>query len=157
MTHTRYLPEYNLCSIEKHHSWAILLNSMVFHTILISLLLYIWISTPRSSKTPFSHLIVRDGCLWYIAMLVPLLLTLIIGIRARSSLAALLFYFIWATTSISLSRLLLSMNDVQGPEEWGQTVKLVVPDIEFAQRFNYELNHSREFLKLDYDYQINHR
>ncbi|KAH7334441.1 hypothetical protein B0J17DRAFT_673341 [Rhizoctonia solani] len=73
-------------------------------------------------------------------MLVPLLLALINGISARSSLAALLFYFIWATTSISLSRLLLSIKHVQGPEEWGQTVKLIVPDIELAHRPNYGLS-----------------
>ncbi|KAH7334440.1 hypothetical protein B0J17DRAFT_107238 [Rhizoctonia solani] len=35
MTHVHYLPEYNLCVIEKHHSWAALLNSMVLHTILV--------------------------------------------------------------------------------------------------------------------------
>ncbi|CAE6447703.1 unnamed protein product [Rhizoctonia solani] len=152
MTHARYLPEYNLCSIEKHHSWTVLLNSMVLHTILISLLLYIWISTPRNSKTRFTHLIVRDGCVWYIAMLVPMLLTLIMGVRARSSLAALLFYFIWATTSISLSRLLLSIKDAQGSEEWGQIVKLVVPDIELARQSEYQFNHSRELLRLNFDH-----
>ncbi|KAH7334442.1 hypothetical protein B0J17DRAFT_673354 [Rhizoctonia solani] len=150
MTHVRYLPEYNLCSIEKHHSWAMLLNSVVLHTILISLLLYIWISTPRSSKTHIFHLVVRDGCIWYIAMLAPLLLTLVMGIHARSSLAALLFYFIWTTTSISLSRLLLSIKDVQDPEQWGQIVKLAVPDIELAHRPTFEFNQSRELL-VDYN------
>ncbi|KAJ1301556.1 hypothetical protein OPQ81_008804 [Rhizoctonia solani] len=150
MTRVRYLPEYNLCSIEKHHSWAVLLNSMILHTILICLLLYIWISTPRTSKTRFSQLIVRDGCIWYIAMLVPQLLTLVMGVRARSSLAALLFYFIWTTTSISLSRLLLSIKDVQGSEEWGQTVKLVVPDLELSHQSNYEFSHSRDLLRSDF-------
>lgn len=45
--HARYLPEYNLCAIDVHYGWVTLLNSIILHTILACILIWIWFSTPR--------------------------------------------------------------------------------------------------------------
>lgn len=43
------------------------------------------------------------------------------------------FFAVWVTTTIAQSRLLLSLKDVQGPEDWGQQVKIRVPDLELSR------------------------
>ncbi|KAG8737244.1 hypothetical protein FRC11_002145, partial [Ceratobasidium sp. 423] len=42
------------------------------------------------------------------------------------------FFVVWSTTTIAISRLLLSMKDVQGPEDWGQQARIAVPDLELT-------------------------
>ncbi|KAG9073446.1 hypothetical protein FS749_015182, partial [Ceratobasidium sp. UAMH 11750] len=55
-----------------------------------------------------------------------------------SSLAQLPYTSVWVITTISLSRMLLSMRSVQGSDEWGQRARISLPprsvDIELGAR-----------------------
>lgn len=94
-------------------------------------------------------LIVRDGCVYFVAIFSAMLFNLLIWRYGRVSRlvlgslvhmlnklqptqAVLPFFAVWSTTTMAISRLLLSMKDVQGPGDWGQQVKIVIPDLELA-------------------------
>ncbi|ELU41319.1 hypothetical protein AG1IA_04654 [Rhizoctonia solani AG-1 IA] len=52
--------------------------------------------------------------------------------KSQESQLVLPFFVVWSTTTIAISRLLLSMKNVQGPEDWGQQVKIAIPDLELT-------------------------
>ncbi|KAG8746451.1 hypothetical protein FRC10_004890 [Ceratobasidium sp. 414] len=77
-------------------------------------------------------LIVRDGCIYFVAIFTAMLFNLLMWEYGRTTQAVLPFFVVWSTTTIALSRLLLSVGDVQGPEDWGRQVKINVPDLELS-------------------------
>ncbi|KAG8725341.1 hypothetical protein FRC12_008514 [Ceratobasidium sp. 428] len=99
---------------------------------MIMLLMWAWLSTPRNAQTPLMALIVRDGCIYFVAIFAAMLFNLLVWRYGRTTQAVLPFFAVWSTTTIALSRLLLSMKDVQGPEDWGQQAKINIPDLELA-------------------------
>ncbi|QRW22750.1 hypothetical protein RhiXN_07786 [Rhizoctonia solani] len=86
------------------------------------------------TTTPFMKLVIRDGFLYFFAILAAMLFNLIVWKDERQTLAALPYWSVWAITTHALLRMLLSMRSVQTSEEWGQHAKIAIPkvDIELA-------------------------
>ncbi|QRV75586.1 hypothetical protein RhiJN_03601 [Ceratobasidium sp. AG-Ba] len=133
-----YNPLTRSCVGSVENTWTVWLNGIVYHALILCLLLWLWLSTPRTSQTPFMNVVIRDGFLYFITIFSAMLFNLLIWRYARSSLAGLPYTSVWAVTTISLSRMLLSMRSVQGPAEWGQRARIAVPsrsiDIELGAR-----------------------
>ncbi|KAG9122651.1 hypothetical protein FRC07_000876, partial [Ceratobasidium sp. 392] len=128
-----YEPTLNVCgNTNAPGNWIVWLNGIIFNAIMIMLLMWAWLSTPRNAQTPLMALIVRDGCIYFIAIFAAMLFNLLIWRYGRATQAVLPFFAVWSTTTIALSRLLLSMKDVQGPDDWGQQAKIAIPDLELA-------------------------
>ncbi|QRV95610.1 hypothetical protein RhiJN_23628 [Ceratobasidium sp. AG-Ba] len=102
----------------------------MFNAIMISLLIWAWLSTPRNAQTPLMALIVRDGCIYFVVIFTAMLFNLWCGSMADQ--AVLPFFAVLSATTMALSRLLLSIKDVQGPEDWGQQAKINMPDMELS-------------------------
>ncbi|KAG9099090.1 hypothetical protein FRC06_005650 [Ceratobasidium sp. 370] len=128
-----YEPTFNICTnTNPAGNWVVWLNGIIFNAIMITLLMWGWLSTPRNAHTPLTALIVRDGCIYFVAIFTAMLFNLVMWKYGRATQAVLPFFVVWSTTTIALSRLLLSVGDVQGPEDWGQRVKINVPDLELS-------------------------
>ncbi|KAB5592322.1 hypothetical protein CTheo_4252 [Ceratobasidium theobromae] len=125
-------PIFNVCRASVQGSWVVWLNGILFNAFMIFLLIWAWLSTPRNAQTPLMALIVRDGCVYFVAIFSAMLFNLLIWRYGRPTQAVLPFFAVWSTTTMAISRLLLSMKDVQGPGDWGQQVKIVIPDLELA-------------------------
>ncbi|CAE6524186.1 unnamed protein product [Rhizoctonia solani] len=127
-----YEPMFNICQGSVQSSWVVWLNGILFNALMITLLMWAWLSTPRNAQTPLMALIVRDGCVYFVAIFSAMLFNMLMWKYGRESQVVLPFFVVWSTTTIAMSRLLLSMKDVQGPEDWGQQVKIAVPDLELT-------------------------
>ncbi|KAH7333994.1 hypothetical protein B0J17DRAFT_674970 [Rhizoctonia solani] len=127
-----YEPTFNICQGSVQSSWVVWLNGILFNALMITLLMWAWLSTPRNAQTPLMALIVRDGCVYFVAIFSAMLFNMLMWKYGRESQAVLPFFVVWATTTIAMSRLLLSMKDVQGPEDWGQQATIAVPDLELT-------------------------
>ncbi|KAF8603331.1 hypothetical protein BDV93DRAFT_606905 [Ceratobasidium sp. AG-I] len=130
--HVVHEPIFNICFANVRGSWIVWLNGILFNAIIIILLMWAWLSTPRTEQTPLMALIVRDGCVYFIAIFIAMLFNLLVWKYGRSTQAVLPYFAVWVTTTIAQSRLLLSLKDVQGPEDWGQQAKIRVPDVELS-------------------------
>ncbi|KAJ1303862.1 hypothetical protein OPQ81_008281 [Rhizoctonia solani] len=130
--HISYEPILNVCLGSVQNSWIVWLNGILFNALMITLLMWAWLSTPRTVQTPLMALIVRDGCVYFVAIFSAMLFNLLVWKYGRETQSVLPFFVVWSTTTIAISRLLLSMKDVQGPEDWGQQAKIAVPDLELT-------------------------
>ncbi|GAB1522109.1 hypothetical protein RhiTH_005218 [Rhizoctonia solani] len=127
-----YEPIFNICQGSVQSNWVVWLNGILYNAVMIALLMWAWLSTPRNAQTPLMALIVRDGCMYFVAIFSALLFNLLVWKYGRESQLVLPFFVVWSTTTIAISRLLLSMKNVQGPEDWGQQVKIAIPDLELT-------------------------
>ncbi|CAE7158543.1 unnamed protein product [Rhizoctonia solani] len=127
-----YEPIFNVCQGSVQDAWVVWLNGILFNALMITLLMWAWLSTPRNAQTPLMTLIVRDGCVYFVAIFSAMLFNLLMWKYGRDTQMVLPFFVVWSTTTIAISRLLLSMKDVQGPEDWGQRAKIAVPDLELT-------------------------
>ncbi|CAE7158536.1 unnamed protein product [Rhizoctonia solani] len=126
----RYEEVFNICFGDVTDSWMGWLNGIIYHALMLLLLTWLWLSTPRSSQTPFMKLVVRDGFVYFITIFAAMLFNLIIWKNERSTLAALPYWSVWAITTHALSRMLLSMRSVQTSDEWGQRAKIDIPKVD---------------------------
>ncbi|CAE6476755.1 unnamed protein product [Rhizoctonia solani] len=127
-----YEPMFNVCLGSAQDSWVVWLNGILFNALMITLLMWAWLSTPRNAQTPLMTLIVRDGCVYFVAIFSAMLFNLLMWKYGRETQVTLPFFVVWSTTTTALSRLLLSIKDVQGPEDWGQQARIAVPDLELT-------------------------
>ncbi|QRV81152.1 hypothetical protein RhiJN_09167 [Ceratobasidium sp. AG-Ba] len=128
-----YEPSLNVCANSNSPgNWIVWLNGILFNAIMISLLIWAWLSTPRNAQTPLMALIVRDGCIYFVVIFTAMLFNLLVWKYGRASQAVLPFFAVLSATTMALSRLLLSIKDVQGPEDWGQQAKINMPDMELS-------------------------
>ncbi|KAG8735330.1 hypothetical protein FRC12_018140 [Ceratobasidium sp. 428] len=128
--HFRHEPIFNICFGDVTSSWTGWLNGIIYHASVLLLLTWIWLSTPRSTQTPFMKLVVRDGFIYFVAIFTAMLFNLVIWRYARPTLAALPYWTAWVAMTQALSRLLLSMGSVQSSGEWGQRASIVFPSID---------------------------
>ncbi|CAE6476767.1 unnamed protein product [Rhizoctonia solani] len=126
----RHEEVFNICFGDVTDSWTAWLNGIIYHALIILLLAWLWLSTPRSSQTPFMKIIVRGGFVYFFAIFTAMLFNLIIWKNERQSLAALPYWSVWAFTTHALSRMLLSMSSVQTSDEWGQHAKIEIPKVD---------------------------
>lgn len=133
-----YDPISNVCFWSASDTWSIWLSGIVYHALIHLLLVWLWLSTPRTNQTPLMKLVVRDGFLYFVAIFSDLLFTLLDWRYARPSLAGITYISVWCITTICTSRMLLSMGSVQGPTEWGQRARIAIPsrtvDVELGTR-----------------------
>lgn len=129
-----YVPSLNMCAAEVGRTWTLWLNGIIYHALILLLLLWLWLSTPRTIQTPFVRLVIRDGFLYFATVFTAMTFNLLVLRYARPSLSLLPHTSVWVVLSNSLSRMLLSMRSVQTPEEWGQRATIALPrkDIELG-------------------------
>ncbi|QRV90284.1 transmembrane protein [Ceratobasidium sp. AG-Ba] len=120
-------PIFNICFGTIQHSWTFWLNGILYHALILLILLYVWLSTPRTSQTPLMQVVVRDGLWYFVTIFCAMLFNLLVWRYGRSSMIGVPYTSVWCITLTSLSRMLLSMGSVQTPEEWGQRAKIQVP------------------------------
>lgn len=130
--HITHEPIFNVCRASVQGSWVVWLNGILFNAFMISLLMWAWLSTPRNAQTPLMALIVRDGCIYFVVIFTAMLFNLLVWRYGRDTQSVMPYFVVWSATTIAMSRLLLSIKDVQGPEDWGQQAKIPVPDLELA-------------------------
>ncbi|QRV75567.1 transmembrane protein [Ceratobasidium sp. AG-Ba] len=122
-----YVTLFNICFGEVEHMWIFWVNGITYHGLIQLALLYVWISTPRTSQTRLMQLVVRDGICYFATIFCAMLFNLLVWIYGRPSQIALPYNCVWCVTLMSLSRMLLSIGSVQTSEEWGQRAKIEVP------------------------------
>ncbi|CAE6434807.1 unnamed protein product [Rhizoctonia solani] len=126
----RHEEVFNICFVDVSGSWVVWLNRVIYETIILLILIWLWMSTPRSSQTPFMKIVLRDGFIYFFTIFTAMLFRLVVWKHGRRSLAALPCWSVWAFTTQALLRMLLSMGSVQTSEEWGQRAKIQLPSIE---------------------------
>ncbi|CAE6448483.1 unnamed protein product [Rhizoctonia solani] len=133
-----YSPNSNMCTADPRGLWIVWLNGIIYHSIILILLIWLWLSTPRTEQTPLVRLVLRDGFIYFITILSMMMFNLIIWRYARPSLVLLPYHVVWVFLNGSLSRILLSLGSVQTSEEWGQRakLKLVPKEIELGNVLN---------------------
>ncbi|KAH7333993.1 hypothetical protein B0J17DRAFT_631521 [Rhizoctonia solani] len=102
--HFRYEETFNICFADITDSWTGWLNGIIYHAIILLLLTWLWLSTPRSSQTPFMKIVVRDGFIYFFTIFAAMLFNLIVWKNERQSLAALPYWSVWALTTHALLR-----------------------------------------------------
>ncbi|CAE6487861.1 unnamed protein product [Rhizoctonia solani] len=130
-----YLQIANVCTANPGNLWVLLLNGIIYHVLILLLLMWIWLSIPRTAQTPFVRLVIRDGFIYFITIIAAMLFNLLAWRYARPSLVLLPYNLVWVVLNVSLSRTLLSLGSVQTSEEWGQRANLtIIPaDIELGR------------------------
>ncbi|CAE6457088.1 unnamed protein product [Rhizoctonia solani] len=130
-----YLQTANVCTANPGNLWTLCLNGIIYHVLILLLLMWIWLSTPRTAQTPFVRLVLRDGFIYFITIISVMLFNLLVWRYARPSLVLLPYTLTWVILNGALSRTLLSLGSVQTSEEWGQRANLTIipPDIELGR------------------------
>ncbi|QRW18477.1 transmembrane protein [Rhizoctonia solani] len=135
-----YSPAMSMCTADPRGLWIVWLNGIAYHSLILLLLIWIWLSTPRTEQTPLVRLVLRDGFIYFVAILSMMMFNLMVWRYARPSMVLLPYHVVWVFLNGSLSRILLSLGSVQTSEEWGQRAKLrfIPGQIELANVFGQE-------------------
>ncbi|KAL5506992.1 hypothetical protein ACEPAH_6448 [Sanghuangporus vaninii] len=89
--------------------WA---SSLVFEVLVLSFVTYNALSRPRDRGTPLRDVLYRDGMLFFACLSSLRTANLVISIIARPTLTMSGVFFIWAMTTLVLSRSLLNIHKV---------------------------------------------
>ncbi|KAG8826633.1 hypothetical protein FRC19_008239 [Serendipita sp. 401] len=103
---------FNICFAVVPHIWLQWLPDALLHALMLVIILWKAIATPRSSQTPMLGLLYRDGIMYYSTTLVILVAGILIWRFADLAWIGGPLYVGWVLCQIAMSRLLLSLRSV---------------------------------------------
>ncbi|KAK0201055.1 hypothetical protein DFS33DRAFT_1456261 [Desarmillaria ectypa] len=84
-----------------------------FEVVALSAMVYNALSRPRSSHTDVSRILYRDGIIYFLILFLLRLMNLLLASAAPVSLIFLGVFFIWCSTTVTVTRLILNLRKMR--------------------------------------------